>query len=189
MSATQVPIRPLKAGSMLKLWLGLALLVAAAGVLAWIGAGSLRGETTATGIQIRTLQRGSGDPIKATDGAIVDYEGRLADGTVFDSSAGRGPVGMIPAQMIPGMGEALQRMQEGGRYTIRIPAALGYGAAGAGDGKIPPDSELIFDVQIKQVVRDAAMMAPPPGAAPQGASEGAPQGAPEGAPQPGQPGL
>ena len=52
MSATQVPIRPLKAGSMLKLWLGIALLIAAAAALAWIGAGSLRGETTATGVDL-----------------------------------------------------------------------------------------------------------------------------------------
>lgn len=183
MSATQVPIRPLKRGSLLKLWLGLALLIAAAGILAWAGAGSLRGETTATGVQIRTLDEGTGDPIKATDGAVIEYEGRLTDGTVFDSTAGRGPAGMIPGQVIPGFGEALQKMREGGRYTIRIPSELGYGAAGAGEGKIPPNSELIFDIEVKQVVRDAAMMAAPSGA-------GAP-GAPEtqGAPPPEQPGL
>ena len=186
MSATQVPIRPLKRGSLLKLWLGLALLIAAAGVLAWTGAGSLRGETTATGVQIRTLEEGTGDPIKATDGAVIDYEGRLADGTVFDSTAGRGPAGMIPGQVIPGFGEALQKMREGGRYTIRIPSELGYGAAGAGEGKIPPNSELIFDIQVKQVVRDAAMMGPPPGAGPQGVPEGATEGA---APPQVQPGL
>ncbi len=185
MSATQVPIRPLKRGSMLKLWLGLVLLIAAAGVLAWTGAGSLRGETTATGVQIRTLDEGTGDVIKATDGAVIDYEGRLADGTVFDSTTGRGPAGMIPGQVIPGFGEALQKMREGGRYTIRIPSELGYGAAGAGEGKIPPNSELIFDIQVRQVVRDAAMMVPQ--AAPE--QPGAGQ-APEGTPPPqGQPGL
>ena len=183
MSATQVPIRPLKRGSMLKLWLGLALLIAAAGVLAWAGAGSLRGETTATGVQIRTLEDGAGDPIKATDGAVIDYEGRLADGTVFDSTAGRGPAGMIPGQVIPGFGEALQKMREGGRYTIRIPSELGYGASGAGEGKIPPNSELIFDIQVRQVVRNAAMMAAPPGAESQGAPDA------QGAPPPELPGL
>ena len=175
MSATQVPLRPLKRGSMLKLWVGLLLLMGAAALLAWTGAGSMRGETTATGVQIRTIKDGTGDPIKAVDGAIIEYEGRLLDGTVFDSTQGRGPAGMIPGQVIPGFGEALQKMREGGRYTIRIPAALGYGAAGAGDGKIPPNSDLIFDIEVKQVVRDAALMA-------------APQGAPPGA-EPGQPGL
>ena len=187
MSTTQVPLHPLKRGSMLKLWLGFALLVAAAAALAWVGAGSMRGETSSTGVQIRTLDPGKGDLIKVTDGAVIDYEGRLADGTVFDSTAGRGPAGMIPGQVIPGFGEALQKMREGGRYTIRIPPALGYGEAGAGDGKIPPNSELIFDIQVRQVVRDAAMMGPPPGAgqAPPGAGQ-SPEGS---APPPGQPGL
>ena len=188
MSATQVPLRPLKRGSMLKLWLGLALLIAAAAVLAWTGAGSLRGETTATGVQIRTLDEGTGAPIKATDGAVIDYEGRLADGTVFDSTAGRGPAGMIPGQVIPGFGEALQKMREGGRYTIRIPSELGYGAAGAGEGKIPPNSELIFDITVQQVVRDAALMTGPPGAG-AGAPGTEPQGAPGGSVPPQDPGT
>ena len=187
MSATQVPLRPLKRGSMFKLWLGIALLIAAALALAWIGAGSMRGETTPTGVSIRTVQAGKGDFIKSTDGALVDYEGRLMDGTVFDSSKGRGPAGMIPSQVIPGFGEALQKMQDGGSYKIRIPAALAYGAAGAGDGKIPPNSDIEFDVTIKQVVRNAAMMLPPPGAQQQGE---APQGEmPQGAPPSGQPQL
>jgi FKBP-type peptidyl-prolyl cis-trans isomerase FkpA len=173
MSATQVPLPPLKRGSMLKLWLGLALLVGAAALLAWTGAGSLRGETTATGVQIRTIRDGKGDPIKAVDGAIVEYEGRLDDGTVFDTTKGRGPAGMIPGQVIPGFGEALQKMREGGRYTIRIPSALGYGATGAGDGKIPPNSDLTFDIEVKQVVRNAALMvAPPQGAPPPGTEAG-----------------
>ena len=190
MSATQVPLRPLKRGSMFKLWLGIALLIAAAVALAWIGAGSLRGETTATGVMIRTVQAGKGDPIKATDGAILEYEGRLMDGTVFDSTKGRGPAGMIPGQVIPGFGEALQKMQEGGVYKIRIPSALAYGAAGAGDGKIPPNSDIEFDVTVKQIVRNAAMMMPPPGTAPQGEPQQgeAPQGqAPQDTPPSGQP--
>ena len=190
MSATQVPLRPLKRGSMFKLWLGLALLIAAGVALAWIGAGSLRGETTATGVVIRTIEAGKGDPIKATDGAILEYEGRLMDGTVFDTTKGRGPAGMIPGQVIPGFGEALQKMQEGGVYKIRIPSALAYGAAGAGDGKIPPNSDIEFDISVKQIVRNAAMMMPPPGAAPQGqAPQGEmPQGeAAQAAPAPGQP--
>lgn len=192
MSATQVPLRPLKRGSMFKLWLGIALLIAAALALAWIGAGSMRGETTPSGVVIRTIQPGKGELIKATDGALVDYEGRLMDGTVFDSSKGRGPAGMIPGQVIPGFGEALQKMQEGGSYKIRIPAALAYGAAGAGEGKIPPNSDIEFDVTIKQVVRNAAMMMPPPGAPQQGQMpEGqAPQGeAPQATPPGEQPQL
>lgn len=180
MSATQVPLRPLKRGTLPKLWLGIILLVAAALILAWLGAGSMRGETTASGVRVTTLVAGKGDPIKATDGAIVEYEGRLMDGTVFDSTKGRGPAGMIPGEVIPGFGEALQQMQEGGKYRIRIPAAAGYGAAGAGQGMIPPNSDLEFDIEVKQVVRDAAVMMQQQRAAQQPPQGQLPEGIPQG---------
>ncbi len=160
MSATQVPLHPLKRGTLAKFWLGIVLIVAAALLLAWTGAGAMRGAITANGVRIVTLAEGAGEPIKAVDGAIIEYEGRLADGTVFDSTAGRGPAGMIPGQVIPGFGEALQQMREGGRYKITIPAALGYGSTGTPDGTIPPNSDLEFDIEVKKVVRDAALMAP-----------------------------
>ena len=158
MSVTQVPLRPVKPGTLLKFWLGILALAGAAVLLAWTGAGAMRGATTASGINIRVAEEGTGDPIRAMDGAIIEYEGRLVDGTVFDSTQGRGPAPMIPSQVIPGFGEALQQMREGGSYRVRIPAALAYGATGTPDGKIPPNSDLIFDVTVRQVVRDAALM-------------------------------
>ena len=170
MSVTQVPLRPLKRGTLAKFWLGILALILAAFVLAWSGAGAMRGTTTPSGINIRVAEEGTGDPIRAMDGAIIEYEGRLIDGTVFDTTEGRGPAPMIPSQVIPGFGEALQQMREGGSYRVRIPAALAYGATGTPDGKIPPNSDLIFDVTIRQVVRDAALMMggqPPRSPAPQ----------------------
>ena len=158
MSVTQVPLRPVKRGTLLKFWLGILALAGAAVLLAWTGAGAMRGATTASGINIRVAEEGTGDPIRAMDGAIIEYEGRLVDGTVFDSTQGRGPAPMIPSQVFPGFGEALQQMREGGSYRVRIPAALAYGATGTPDGKIPPNSDLIFDVTVRQVVRDAALM-------------------------------
>ena len=114
MSVTQVPLRPVKRGTLLKFWLGILALAGAAVLLAWTGAGAMRGATTASGINIRVAEEGTGDPIRAMDGAIIEYEGRLVDGTVFDSTQGRGPAPMIPSQVIPGFGEALQQMREGG---------------------------------------------------------------------------
>src|SRR5687768_5942821 len=140
-----------------KLWLALLLLIAAGVALAWFGAGSLRGETTASGLQFRTIEAGKGDPIKAVDGVLIEYEGRLEDGTVFDTSQGRGPAPMIAGQVIPGFAEALTKMQKGGRYAIRIPSALAYGATPP-PGPIPPNADLEFDVHIVQVVPDAALM-------------------------------
>ena len=141
-----------------KLWLGLLVLVAAGLALAWIGAGSLRGETTPSGLKFRTVEAGSGPQIKAIDGVLIDYEGRLLDGTVFDSSAGRGPTPMIAGQVIPGFAEALTKMQKGGRYKIRIPAKLGYGDSQPPGSAIPPNSDLDFDVHVVQVVPNAALM-------------------------------
>lgn len=184
MSATQVPLRPLPKGALAKFWLGFLLLVGAALALAWFGAGALRGEVTPSGTRIVTMKDGVGDPVKAVDGIMVEYEGRLPDGTVFDSTAGRGPAPMIPSQVIPGFGEALQTMREGGKYRVTIPAAAAYGAAGAGNGAIPPNSDLVFDVEIKKVVRDAALMAQQLPQMPDGASEPQAQPAPEQAPQP-----
>lgn len=153
-------------------------LVGAALALAWSGAGQLRGGMTPSGVMFRTVQPGSGPAIKAVDGVMIEYEGRLIDGTVFDTSEGRGPAPMIVGQVIPGFAEALQMMQKGGRYAIRIPAALAYGATPP-PGPIPPNSDLEFDVHIVQVVPDAALMA-----AAQQQSQGSQQPAPQDMPQP-----
>jgi FKBP-type peptidyl-prolyl cis-trans isomerase FkpA len=158
MTVTQVPLRPIARGSLAKLWLGLLVLVVAALALAWSGAGQLRGETTASGLQFRTVEPGEGPMIKPVDGVMIEYEGRLMDGTVFDSSEGRGPAPMIAGQVIPGFAEALQKMQKGGRYAIRIPSDLAYGATPP-PGPIPPNADLEFDVHVVQVVPDAALMA------------------------------
>jgi FKBP-type peptidyl-prolyl cis-trans isomerase FkpA len=154
-----------------RLWLAMLALIAAGIGIAWIGAGSLRAETTASGIQFRTVEEGSGDFIKAVDGVMIEYEGRLEDGTVFDSSEGRGPTPMIAGQVIPGFAEALTLMQKGGRYRINIPSALGYGATPQPGSPIPPNADLEFDVHIVQVVPNAALM--------QGMQQGVPQQAPE----------
>ena len=157
-----------------KLWLAILLLIAAGVALAWIGAGSLRGETTPSGLQFRTVEAGSGPQVKPVDGVLIEYEGRLEDGTVFDSSEGRGPTPMIAGQVIPGFAEALSNMQKGGRYSVRIPAKLGYGASPPPGSPIPPNSDLEFDVHVVQVVPNAALM--------QGAGQEPPQ--PEATPQP-----
>ena len=163
MSVTQVPLHPTARGSLVKLWLALAALIVGAFFLAQLGTRPLRGETSASGIMFRTIEQGEGDLIKLADGALIEYEGRLADGTVFDTTEGRGPAALLPSQVIPGFGEALQKMQKGGRYSVRIPAALAYGPSGTPDGKIPPNSDILFDIHVVQVVANAALMAGGPG--------------------------
>ncbi|MDQ3078061.1 MAG: FKBP-type peptidyl-prolyl cis-trans isomerase [Pseudomonadota bacterium] len=173
MSITQVPLRPIARGSLLKLWLAIAALIAGAFLLAQLGTAPLRGETTPSGLMFRTIEPGEGDRIKLVDGALIEYEGRLPDGTVFDSTEGRGPAPILPAQVIPGFGEALQMMQKGGRYAIRIPPSLAYGDTPPPGGVIPAGSDLLFDVHVVQVVPNAALMAQSQAGAP---SSGPPPG-------------
>jgi FKBP-type peptidyl-prolyl cis-trans isomerase FkpA len=141
-----------------KLWLALLLLIGAGLALAWFGAEQVRAKT----VQVETVQAGSGPTIKPVDGVLIDYEGRLANGTVFDTSAGRGPAPMIAGQVIPGFAQALTKMQKGGRYKIKIPSRLGYGAEPPPGGPIPQNADLEFDVHVVQVVPNAALMQGPP---------------------------
>ena len=161
MSVAEAEHRPANTGRAVKLWLGLILLIAAGVGLAWWGASDIRGKT----VQVETVQAGSGPTINPQDGVLIEYEGRLADGTVFDSSKDRGPTPMIAGQVIPGFAEALTRMQKGGRYKIHIPSHLAYGANPQPGSPIPPNADLDFDVHVVQIVPNAANMmgAPQPG--------------------------
>jgi FKBP-type peptidyl-prolyl cis-trans isomerase FklB len=105
-------------------------------------------KTTESGLQYKVLESGSGATPTAEASVEVNYEGKLIDGTVFDSSYARGesisfPVGGV----IKGWTEALQLMKEGDTWELSIPSELAYGAAGAG-AQIPPHSALIFKVEL-----------------------------------------
>lgn len=177
MSASTLAHPPRHGAALTKFWIGIFVLVAVAIGFAWLGAASLRGETTASGLNIRTIQPGTGPFVKPEDGVLIDYEGRLTNGTVFDSSAGRGPQPLIAGQSIPGFSEALSHMQKGGRYKIRIPAKLAYGANPPPGSPIPPNSDLDFDVHVEQIVPNAAAIAAQQQAQQeQGAQAGQPSG-------------
>jgi FKBP-type peptidyl-prolyl cis-trans isomerase FkpA len=140
-----------------KLLIGFLLVIAAGVALAWFGAGALRSETTASGLQFRTVTAGTGEPIAREDLALVEYEGRLDDGTVFDSSATHGGAQpMSPMGMIPGFAEAMLMMREGGEYRVKIPPHLAYGDQPPPG--LPAGSSLNFDVKIQKVARGAGAM-------------------------------
>ena len=116
---------------------------------------------TASGLRFQTLKPGTGRRPTAADAVLIAYEGRLADGTVFDRS--EQPVGMTVSGVIPGFAEALQLMNQGGTYRFWIPGALAYGPEGTSDGTIPPNAELDFTVTLVKIGRPAAP--PPPASA------------------------
>ena len=107
-------------------------------------------KTTASGLQYRVIKQGTGPVATDTTAVDVHYEGKLIDGTVFDSSYRRGkPATFRPNQVIKGWTEALKMMPEGSVYELYIPYNLGYGERGTQN--IPPYSTLIFKVELLKV--------------------------------------
>jgi peptidylprolyl isomerase len=111
--------------------------------------------TTASGLRYLDTKVGTGASPQRGQRCLVHYTGWLSDkgqkGKKFDSSVDRGeplvfPVGV--GRVIKGWDEGLMSMKVGGRRTLHIPAALGYGARGAGGGEIPPHADLIFEVEL-----------------------------------------
>jgi FKBP-type peptidyl-prolyl cis-trans isomerase len=115
---------------------------------------------TASGLRFQTLKPGTGPRPAADNAVLIAYEGRLADGKVFDRS--EQPVGMMVSGVIPGFQEALLMMNQGGTYRFWIPGALAYGPQGTPDGTIPPNAELDFTVTLHDIGRPAPAPAPEP---------------------------
>ena len=108
---------------------------------------------TPSGLQYKILTAGEG-PVPTPESQVkVHYTGTLIDGTKFDSSVDRGePAIFGVGQVIPGWTEALSMMPTGSTWQLFIPADLAYGTRVAPGGKIPPNSALIFDVELIEIV-------------------------------------
>jgi len=109
-------------------------------------------KTTEGGLQIQDLTVGTGKEVKSGDTVTVNYLGTLVDGTKFDSSYDRNQpfttqIGV--GQVIKGWDEGIVGMKVGGKRKLTIPAALGYGSQPA--GSIPPNSTLVFEVELLSV--------------------------------------
>ena len=120
-------------------------------------ASAVTAQTTVTlpsGLQYVDLVVGDGAPANTTDTLVVHYTGKLTNGKLFDSTRDA----LIPTpmkfqinagSMIRGFSEGVETMRVGGLRRIFVPSALGYG--GAGKGTIPPNSDLIFDVELVDI--------------------------------------
>ena len=167
---TAVPLRPIAKGSLTRLWAGIALVVAVGIGGAWYSTSKQVAMATPasdylarnakrsgvvtlpSGLQYEVLAPGAGPHATSADVVIVDYDGKLANGETFDSSARHGGPATLPVGgLIPGWVEGLQLMNSGAHYRFWIPPELGYGANGAGDGVIPPNALLVFDVTLHAI--------------------------------------
>ena len=171
MSVTAVPIQPTPRRVIAMLWGGLAVIVLAAIAIAWFGTSAAVAQTgsneqflawnarqsgvqtTASGLQYKGLKEGEGPRPTDADVTLVSYKGTLRDGTVFDQNE-RAPLPV--AQVVPGFSEGLKLMQKGGKYRLWIKPELGYGDRDTG-GAIPPNSVLVFDVELLEFIPMAVL--------------------------------
>jgi len=139
-------------------------------------------EQLPSGMVIKTVRAGTGDGPAETDTVKVNYEGRLADGTVFDSSYKRNQPAQFPLRgVVKCWTEGLQKMKIGGKAQLTCPAEVAYGDQGR-PPTIPGGATLIFDIELLEITKPE----PPKPAAPAATSEPTKPGAtPAGAAHPG----
>ena len=109
-------------------------------------------EKTASGIVITKIREGTGASPKASDTVKVHYRGTLVSGKEFDSSYGRGQPASFPLnRVIPCWTEGVQTIKVGGKSKLVCPPNLAYGSSGRPG--IPPDSTLIFEVELLEIIK------------------------------------
>lgn len=189
-SVTAVPLQPIKKGSVLFYWIGIAVLILSAFGLAWWGTAGVRKEyggatTTASGLRYKVIRGGEGKSPTDEDVVLVKYTGRLANGKIFDQN----PQAAFPLNgFVPGFAEGLKLMQRGGQYRLWIPSAIGYGAEDqrnpqTGEVAIPANSDLTFDVELLEFKSRAEVEAMQRQMEEMQKRQGGGQGVPGGAPQ------
>jgi FKBP-type peptidyl-prolyl cis-trans isomerase len=104
-----------------------------------------------SGLMYKIIHNGFGKRPGPNDIVTVYYTGSLINGVVFDGTEPNLPAQFKTGALIPGWTEALEMMREGDQWHIVIPANLAYGARGAGQGAIPPNQTLVFDVTLVSV--------------------------------------
>lgn len=134
---TRVPLQPIAKGAVTKLWLGVAVIALAAGGIAYAALPPT--------VDVAVVKPGTGPSPTAEDMVLINYKGTLPDGKVFDEGQ-HAPLQMMG--VVPGFAKALAQMQRGGKYHVVIPSELAYGDKGAGNGAIPPNTDLTFDIEL-----------------------------------------
>jgi FKBP-type peptidyl-prolyl cis-trans isomerase FkpA len=154
-AVTAVPLRPLAPRSVLRLWVGLALLALAALALGWWGTRGLQRTILPSGVQYQVIREGSGEQIASADVAAVHFVGRRESGEVIADTRRDRPVEVTTDNFLPGLGDGLKLMRKGSVYRFWVPPSVWRGQVGA---NVPfgPDETLSFDVQVIEVAPGAA---------------------------------
>jgi FKBP-type peptidyl-prolyl cis-trans isomerase FkpA len=153
-TVTAVPIQPLARGALVKLWLALALLVAAAAGLAWWGTQGFQTVTLASGVRYRVVHEGNGPPMTPADVVALRYKlhvGSPDSRIIQDSDESGQPFVATIGEVFPGFGEGLQHMRAGGSYLLWLPPGT------HAQGPLPPSAPfratdtLVFELQVLQI--------------------------------------
>ncbi|MFA6219298.1 MAG: FKBP-type peptidyl-prolyl cis-trans isomerase [Erythrobacter sp.] len=158
---TRVPLQPIAKGSLTRLWLGVIVAVLIGAGLAWAAA--------PRGLSVDTIAAGTGASPRIGDVVFVHYVGKLRDGTEFDRSRPLPiPPGLLPegnpllleeGAIIDGFLTGIQQMHKGGKYTLTIPAEQAYGASPPPNSPIPPNADLVFEVEVVDFMSKADFQA------------------------------
>ena len=108
-------------------------------------------KTSASGLSYKIENKGEEPLVGDNSQVVVNYVGKLTDGTVFDQSPEGQPATFSPAGVSPGFAEGLKRLGKGGKATLYIPGDLAYGAQGVPQAGIGPNAMLIFEVEVVDV--------------------------------------
>lgn len=153
---TRVPLQPIAKGSLTKIWLGVIVAILIGAGLAWAA--------TPKGFTVDTLVAGEGPNPEEGNYVFVKYKGTLAStGEVFDEYQELPPgireqvltvfpdgipFPLVEGQMIEGFNKALLQMQKGGEYKVYIPSEMAYGETQGPNGSLPPNSDLVFEIEL-----------------------------------------
>ena len=136
--------------------------------------------TLPSGLQYKVITQGTGPKPSATDSVVCNYRGTFIDGKEFDSSYKRNEPATFPVTgVIKGWTEALQMMSVGSKWQLVIPPDLAYGEQGR--PTIPPNSTLVFEVELVKIAEKKPETPQPQAGAPQAQPQAAPQGQPQSA--------
>lgn len=104
-----------------------------------------------SGLQVRVLRNGTGRRFTPGDAVQIYYTAKLMDGTIVDGTSPGLPAPIEPGGTLKGLGEGLSAMREGDRWELTLPPSLAFGAKGGGNGLVPPDQAMVFDVTIASI--------------------------------------
>lgn len=156
---TRVPLQPVAKGTLTKLWLGVLAVALAAAALVFF--------TMPAGVKVDVVKEGTGRSPNMEDVVWIKYIGKTAaDGKEFQRTPDNPfqlppglPKGLIPdgipmelGKAVPGFTEGLLKVKKGGKYTFHIPAEKAYGANPPPDSGIPPNADLVFEIEVTDIM-------------------------------------